>query len=393
MQYLSGVWESLTGQANAKRKRTGDEAEALPDRMTTLKLFSGQCAGRPVPHHPASCSEPSCERSLFDENSSAASQTHLQSGSAYCASSDRHAHHRSWDDQSLQFKLPPPPQPQSQPHTYSCYVASSSAAHSSNGGSAQPSVTAYRQHPYTYRECSNQSAHVQPSRTAQHALSQSQPHHAFHPGVHRSSRRPHSRSADRQASAQTACHQPGPQAPATSTDLCCSEVLSPVTHYKAPVQSVASRLNSSHQPSPDLTESVADSPDGSETLEDIASSPSHPIPGVLSAFLALCQAPQVTTALSKLQATHQLPCPTTLSVLPLDMQHCSMAMSTELFTAGTLVQGWSKASQLEWTLAGMFALCLRAELDPPDLDCIMLLSLLWLLGEIPLLRCCALLAT
>ncbi|KAL0053167.1 hypothetical protein WJX82_001824 [Trebouxia sp. C0006] len=54
-------------------------------------------------------------------------------------------------------------------------------------------------------------------------------------------------------------------------------------------------------------------------------------------------------------------------------------MSTELLTAGSLVQQWSKASQLEWTLAGMFALSLRAGLDPMDLDTTMLLSLLWIL--------------
>ena len=389
MQYLSGVWESLTGQANAKRKRTGDEAEALPDRMTTLKLFSGQCPGRPAVHYPASCSEPPTERSLFDGNSSAASQTQLQSGSAHCASSDRHADYSSWDDQSLQFRLPPPPQPQSQQQAYSSYAGSSSAVQSSTAASAQPSFTGYRQHPYSHRQCSTSSE--QPSsRSAQHAPSQSQPHHAFHPGVHKSTRRPHSRSADRQASAQTVHRYPAP--PATSTDLRCSEVLSPITHHTAPLQSVASSFNLAHLPSPDLTESVADSPDDNEILDDIASSPSHPIPGVLAAFLALCQAPQVTTALSKLQATHQLPCPTTLSVLPLDMQHCPVAMSTELLTAGTLVQGWSKASQLEWTLAGMFALCLRADLDPLDLDCIMLLSLLWILGKTLLFSCFALLA-
>ena len=56
-------------------------------------------------------------------------------------------------------------------------------------------------------------------------------------------------------------------------------------------------------------------------------------------------------------------------------------MITELMTARSLVQEWSNASQLEWTLAGMFALCLRANLDPLDLDAVMLLSLLWILGD------------
>ena len=136
----------------------------------------------------------------------------------------------------------------------------------------------------------------------------------------------------------------------------------------------------SRMPSADVTESVADSPDDNEALEDIATSPNNTMPGMLMAFLALCQSPQIITALSKLQATHQLPCPTTLAVLPVEVQNCPVSMSRELSTASSLVQEWSKASQLEWTLAGMFALCLRANLDVLDLDCIMLLSLLWILG-------------
>jgi len=76
-------------------------------------------------------------------------------------------------------------------------------------------------------------------------------------------------------------------------------------------------------------------------------------------------------------------------VLPMDVQQCPEAMSTELLTAGSLVQQWSKASQLEWTLAGMFALSLRAGLDPMDMDTTMLLSLLWILGEKIVMHCIA----
>lgn len=136
MQYLSGVWESLTGQANAKRKRSGtdDEAEALPDRMTTLKLFSGQCPGR-LPSS-AAYAQPLPEHSLLDGSSSAASESHFRVGSAYCASDARHAQaqHQGWNDQGQhqQFKLPPPPQPESQQPLYSSYTEGSCAIPSSN---------------------------------------------------------------------------------------------------------------------------------------------------------------------------------------------------------------------------------------------------------------------
>lgn len=381
MQYLSGVWDSLTGQGNAKRKRSDDDTGALPDRMTTLKLFTAQCPGR-LPSSSAHAQAPS-EHTLFDGNSSAASETHVQ---ADCEPSGWRtlAHSYLRDEQNSQFKVPaPPPHPQSQQQLHSNHAGFPFAFHPGNSASLQPSSTCYSHYSYTQPEYSNSTHLVQPGSAPEHPHLQSQPHHAFHPGVHKSTRKQHSRNTHRQPSArcQTACLRPAlPQQHAEPPELLCSEVLSPVTHHITPLQDMSSNNNLMDLPSPEHAESVADSPDDNEGLEDIATSPCSPIPGVLTAFLALCQSPQVTTALSKLYATHQLPCPTTLSVLPLDIQNCSLSMSRELATAGSLVQEWSKASQLEWTLAGMFALCLRAKLDVLDLDCIMLLSLLWILG-------------
>lgn len=375
MQYLSGVWDSLTGQGNAKRKRSDDNAGALPDRMTTLKLFAGQHPGR-LPSSSA-YAQPPTEHTLFDGDSAAASETHLQ---ADYGTGDWHtlAHSYSRDDQKPQFKVPAPaPQPQNQQQLHSNHAESGFALYSSNSVSLQPSSTCFSQISYTLPEYSNST--YQPNLAQEHPHLHRQPHHTFHPGVHRSGRKQHSRSAHHQAIAQPVQH-------AEPSELHCSEVLSPVTHHTAPLQNTAplQSMSANHNlmdlPSPDLAESVADSPDDNERLEDIATSPCTPTHGVLAAFLALCQSPQITTALSKLQATHQLPCPTTLSVLPSNIQNCSLSMSRELATAGTLVQEWSKASQLEWTLAGMFGLCLRANLDILDLDCIMLLSLLWILG-------------
>ena len=389
MQYLSGlsgVWDSLTGQSNAKRKRSGDDAAALPDRMTTLKLFSGQlCSGR-VPSSTAHPQPPS-EHSLPDGSSCAASETAFQ---ADCATGNWHglAQSYSWDP-NPQSKAPyascPPPPPTSRQQLHSSHPGSSFALHTGNSALLHPSSTAYSHRSYNHSEYSHSTRHLS---SAHHSHIQAQPHHAFHPGVRRSASKQHSRSAHRQDSAQTACHGPALplQRPQPSADLHCSEVLSPVADNTSSLQYMSSSASihlmdpDLRMPSEDLAESVADSPDDNE---DIATSPNSPIPGVLTAFLALCQSPQVITALSKLQATHQLPCPTTLSVLPLDIQNCPVSMSRELSTAGSLVQEWSQASQLEWTLAAMFALCLRANLDVLDLDCILLLSLLWILGMSP----------
>lgn len=387
MQYLSGlsgVWDSLTGQSNAKRKRSDDDAGALPDRMTTLKLFSGQlCSGR-LPSAPAHAQPPS-GYSLLDGNSSAASETAFQPD---CATGNWHglAESSSWD-QKPQSKAPsgPPLQPPNQQQLHSNHAGSSFALLSGSSPSLHPSSAAYSHHTYSHPEYSNSTRHLS---SAHHSHIQAQLHHAFHPGVQRPASKQHSRSAHRQASAQTAYQRPAlsMQRPQPCADLHCSEVLSPMADHTTSLQNMSSSASihlmhpEACMQSADLTESVADSPDDNEALEDIATSPNSPIPGVLSAFLALCQAPQVITALSKLQATHQLPCPTTISVLPLDVQNCPVSMSRELSTAGSLVQEWSKASQLEWTLAGMFALCQRASLDVLDLDCILLLSLLWILG-------------
>ena len=385
---LSGVWDSLTGQSSAKRKRSGEDARALPDRMTTLKLFSGQlCSGR-LPSAPAH-SQPPSEYSLLDRNSSAASETAIQADSATGDCSWHGlAKPYSWD-QNSRSKAPSGQyaQPASQQQLHSNHAGSGLALRPGSSASCHPSSTCYSHHTHNHSQYSNSTRHLS---STHHSHIQSQSHHAFHPGVQTSASKQHSRSAHRQASAQAACHRPALPMH-RPPDLHCSEVLSPMADHTSSLQNMSSSASINlmdpelRMPSADLTESVADSPDDNEALEDIATTPNSPIPGVLTAFLALCQSPQVITALSKLQATHQLPCPTTLSVLPLSVQNCPVSMSKELSTAGSLVQEWSKASQLEWTLAGMFALCLKANLDVLDLDCIMLLSLLWILG----MRACA----
>ena len=358
MQYLSGVWDSLTGQASTKRKRSGDETEALPDRMTSLKLFSDQCPGRPQ-------SSPNCsslpEQALLDASSCATAETQLHAPGSYSTASRCNAAAQSYCQQA---KFKPPPQPLSQQHA----INSNYATYSARTASSQPSFTVYTQQHQLVPQGSTSTQPSCPQAQQQYAAgavrqSTSSWLSACSPFV-------------KQYTQHCLAH-PGQQQTAgpAASGLCCSEGLSPEACFKP--SPVCADL-----PSPDLylTESVADSPDDLDIMEEITS-PSTPAPGVLKAFLALCQSPQVLTALSKLQASHLLPCPTTFSVLPLEVQQCPEAMSSELLAAGSMVQQWSKASQLEWTLAGMFALNLRAGLDPLDMDPTMLLSLLWILGR------------
>ena len=380
MQYLSGVWESLKGQASAKRKRSGDETEALPERMTSLKLFSDQCPGR---LQSSTTYSRLPEQHLYDAGSSATADGHFQAASSYCTSGSDNCHasgqRSALHTQDSNLTVPPRSLDLclgQQKHSHNTAAGSSYARHSSHRAPAQTSFTGYAQQHYALPQYSN---------STQHTFREGQQHDAFQATgtAQNSSSFQHSRSAYTQPARQTADHrQPHQQhttVPAATTGLFCSESLSPEAYCKTSPDCDSTNV---HMESPDLdlSESVADSPDDNGIFEEIISSPSSPIPGVLMAFLAVCQSPQVITALSKLQASHQLPCPTTFSVLPLSTQQCSVAMSTELMTASSMVQLWSKASQMEWTLAGMFALCLRAGLDPLDMDATMLLSLLWILG-------------
>ena len=378
MQYLSGVWESLTGQTSAKRKRSGDESAALPDRMTSLKLISDQCPGRQ--QSSATSSRPP-EDNLLDASSCATTGSHFRPPGSFSTSDDCFASGPLFCQQAQDqtFRLPPPVQSHDQPQGSISNRAGSNVRYSSQPTSTQPS----------YTDCS-QHHHFVPHalKSTQDTFLQAQQHHSFTTAVQSSLPQNQSASSYYLPSKQTEQHNTAclyrqqPAAPATSTGLFCSESISPEACCKP--SPVCADVQS---PDLDLTESVADSPDDTDIMDEIMSSPSTPISGVLMAFLALCQCPQVITALSKLQASHHLPCPSTFSVLPLSVQLCPEAMSTELLTAGSLVQQWSKASQLEWTLAGMFALSLRAGLDPMDLDTTMLLSLLWILGEKSLLHC------
>jgi len=373
MQYLSGVWESLTGQASAKRKRSGDESAALPDRMTSLKLFSDQCPGR---QQSSATYSRLPEENLLDSSSCATTGSYFRPPGSFSTSDDCFASGPSFCQQAQDptFRLPPLVQSHDQPQGSISNLAGSNVRYSS-----QPS----------YTDCS-QHHHFVPHalKSTQHTFLQAQQHHSFTAAVPSSLPENQSASSYCLPGKQTEKHskaslyQQQPAAPATSTGLFCSESISPEACCKP--SPVCADVQS---PDLDLTESVADSPDDNDIMDEIMSSPSTPISGVLMAFLALCQSPHVITALSKLQASHLLPCPSTFSVLPLSIQLCPEALSTELLTAGSLVQQWSKASQLEWTLAGIFALSQRAGLDPMDLDTTMLLSALWILGEKILLHC------
>ncbi len=373
MQYLSGVWESLTGQATAKRKRSGNESAALPDRMTSLKLFSDQCPGR---QQSSATYSRLPEDNLLDSSSCATSGSYFRPPGSFSTSDDCFGSGPSFCQQAQDptFRLPPPVHSHDQPQGSISNHTGSNVRYSS-----QPSYTDFSQH-----------HHFVPHalKSTKHTFLQAQQHRSFTAAVQSSLPQNQSASSYYLPGKQTEKHsttglyQKQPAAPATSTDLFCSESISPEACCKP--SPVCADVQS---PDLDLTESVADSPNDNDIMDEIMSSPSTPISGVLMAFLALCQSPQVITALSKLQASHLLPCPSTFSVLPLSVQLCPEALSTELLTAGSLVQQWSKASQLEWTLAGMFALSQRAGLDPMDLDTTRLLSLLWILGETILLHC------
>ena len=380
MQYLSGVWESLTGQASAKRKRSGDESAALPVRMTSLKLSSDQCPGR---QQSSATYSRLPEQNLLDSSSCATTGSYFRPPGSFSTSDDCFVSGPSFCQQVQDptFRLPPPVKAYNQQQGSISNRAGSSVKFSSQSASTQPS----------YTDCS-QHHHFVPHalKSTQHTFLQAQQHHSFTAAAQSSLPQNQSASSYYLPGKQTEKHsraninQQQPAAPATFTGLFCFESISPEACCKP--SPVCADVQS---PDLDLSESVADSPDDNDIMGEIMSSPSSPISGVLMAFLAQSQSTQVITALSKLQASHLLPCPSTFSVLPMDVQQCPEAMSTELLTAGSLVQQWSKASQLEWTLAGMFALSLRAGLDPMDMDTTMLLSLLWILGEKIVMHCIA----
>ena len=377
MQYLSGVWESLTGQASTKRKRSGDESAALPDRMTSLKLFSDQCPGR---LQSSATYSRLPEENLLESSSCATTGSYFRPPGSFSTSNDCFVSGPSFCQQAQDptFRLPPPVQYHDQPQGSIGNRAGSDVRYSSEptSGSTQPSYSDGSQHHHSV---------PQALQSTQHTFLQAPQHHSLTAAAQSSLPQTQSTSSFYLPGEQTTKHSKArqqPAAPASSIGLFCSESISPKACCKP--SPVCADVQS---PDLDLTESVADSPDDNDIVDEIMSSPSTPIHGGLMAFLALCQSPQVSTALSKLQASHLLPCPTTLSVVPLSVQLCPVAMSTELLTAGSLLQQWCKASQLEWTLAGMFELSLRAGLDPMDLDSTMLLSLLWILGDNILLRC------
>lgn len=377
MQFVSGVWNSLTGQSMAKRKRCDEEA--LPDRMTSLKLHANQCPGyKQRAHSTVHLPESSC-----NIGSSVATHSHVQNSELS----------------------------QGQPHSFSRQVTadgtSSSAQEQTEGRSLPlPAV-------YTAAACSEQS---DPCITVYAPLLKSDRTNSLHcksglpPSVPAGSsfttdsatytdQRSYTQAAARRDLCSTehrtsgnpyqlklhtnplAMHYVSAQhCPATSAataDLVCCESMSPPDWDEVYAQP------SLDSPDMALSESVADSPDDADLLIGEVTQATSPASyhSTVSNFLAVCKHPLLITALSKLHSCYDLPCGATMLPLPALAQTCPFSMQAELATAASAQARWSAASQLEWTVAALYALLQRAKLCQQELDTVTLLSILWILGE------------
>jgi len=174
MQYLSGVWESLTGQASAKRKRSGDESAALPVRMTSLKLSSDQCPGR---QQSSATYSRLPEQNLLDSSSCATTGSYFRPPGSFSTSDDCFVSGPSFCQQVQDptFRLPPPVQAHNQQQGSISNRAGSSVKFSSQSASTQPS----------YTDCS-QHHHFVPHalKSTQHTFLQAQQHHSFTAAAH-----------------------------------------------------------------------------------------------------------------------------------------------------------------------------------------------------------------
>lgn len=356
MQYVSGVWQSLTGHTVAKRKRSEEDAAALPDRMTSLKLHADQNPGNlQCAFSSATLPDSSC-----DVGSSVASGSHFHAVTSslhHVYSTRAHTSYPSLAPNSVPkaaiwSTVPQQAEPMS--HTISLpssvtktvNLNRNPATHNTAASGSEYSnlPTAYTHHTDLRYE---QATSRQGTTERQHLL------HSL-------------KSESLPAAASIA-----------DADLSCNEAFSPEAWRDIPSQP------SLYSPDMALSESVADSPDDIEVLEDEVTQPNSPFVSLntAAAFLAVCQSPQVTTALSKLHSCHDLPSGCIMLPLPMTVQVCSIAMATELQTAASAQARWNIASQLDWTVAAMFALYQRAKLCEQELDSIMLLSILWILGN------------
>lgn len=359
MQYVSGVWQSLTGHSIVKRKRSDEEAAALPDRMTSLKLHADQNPG----YNQGVLSSANLPESSCDIDSSVASGSHFQDSYLQHSSKSftrRHAH----------FKQ----------HSHlNQATANWTAVAPQHSFRAQPSAS--------YSASLTNTVHFQQGSVAQQTnLSSNYTHHTDHGQFRQPAPRPGFSNTQLQAGncqpqqqqlshSFSAKFQLLASSPAADANLFCSEAFSPDDIPSQP---------SLYSPDLALSESVADSPDDIELLVDEVTQSNSPFAqhSMSSAFLAICKSPQVTTALSKLLSSNDLPGGCAMLPLPMAAQYCGIAMTHELSTAASAQTIWNTASQLDWTVAAMFALCQRAKLCEQELDATVVLSILWILGEL-----------
>ena len=360
MQYVSGVWQSLTGHSIVKRKRSDEEAAALPDRMT---MHADQNPGynqRVLSSRSANLPESSC-----DIGSSVASGSHFQASDSYLQHSSN-----SFTTRHTHFKQ----------HSHlNQATANWTAVAPQHPARAQPSTS--------YSASLTNTVDFQQGSVAQQTnLSSNYTHHTDHGQFRQSAPRPgfsHTQvqAGNCQPQQQQLSHSCNARSqllassPAADADLFCSEAFSTDDIPSQP---------SLYSPNMALSESVADSPDDIELLEDEVTQSNSPFAkhSTSSAFLAICKSPQVTTALSKLLSSNDLPGGCAMLPLPMAAQYCGIAMTHELSTAASAQAIWNTASQLDWTVAAMFALCQRAKLCEQELDATVVLSILWILGEL-----------
>ena len=357
MQYVSGVWQSLTGHSIVKRKRSDIEAAALPDRMTSLKLHADQNPG----YNQRVMSSATFPESSYDIGSSVASGSHFQASDSCLQHSNN-----SFTGTHTQFKQ----------SKHAATVRTAVAPQQSAKAVASASYSASLTNTVNFQ---------QGSVPRQANLNSHNTHHNDHgqfrqpapkPGVSKSQLHVTNCQPQQQQLSYSSAARPYALAfsPSADADLFCSEAFSPDDIPSQPSLS---------SPNMTLSESVADSPDDIELLEDEVTQSNSPFAkhSTPSAFLAACKSPQVTTALSKLHSSNDLPGGCAMLSLPMAAQYCGIAMTRELSTAASAQAIWNTASQVDWTVAAMFALCQRAKLCEQELDATVLLSILWILGE------------
>lgn len=367
MQYFSGVWQSLTGHSIVKRKRSEDETAALPDRMTSLKLHADQ---NPGTYHRATSSANHPARSC-DVDSSIASGSHFQASD--CCLHNSNSSFNQYNQNSLLDHAHSSQFPATGLWTHA--IPQSAGARTTASYTASLGNTVNLQQGSLSNDAIPHSMYTQvPAESSQHTGLR--PYRLAAPKQTSSNTQQQTSNTQHQQLTTRSTAHPLPEATAEA-DLHSLESFSPVDRHDIPSQP------SLYSPDMALSESVADSPDDIELLEDEVMQTNSPFAkhSTATAFLAVCQSPQVITALSKLHACKDLPSGCIMLPLPTSAQHCGIAMASELSSAASAQASWNTASQLAWTIAAMFALCQRAKLCEQELDAMMLLSILWILGK------------